>query len=114
MEVVSGGALVASAVRLAARLDPDESILQFEARVGGGAETKPSSPKVFMLVNYSRPGLVRMSYLQCVAPVSPRGLACRLLAGTALVRDEVCAEPFGREERSESLHVVGLVIVGVT
>lgn len=44
VEVVPGGALVAGAVRLAAGLDPDEGILDLEARVGGGAETEAGSP----------------------------------------------------------------------
>lgn len=44
VEVVPGGGLVAGAVRLAAGLDPDEGILNVEARVGGGAQPETSSP----------------------------------------------------------------------
>lgn len=44
VEVVPGGARVASAVRLTAGLDPDEGILDLEARVRAGAEAETSSP----------------------------------------------------------------------
>lgn len=44
VEVVPGGARVASAVRLTTGLDPDEGILDLEARVRAGAEAKTSSP----------------------------------------------------------------------
>lgn len=60
VEIVAGGALVAGAVRLAAGLDPDEGILELQARVGCGAETKTGSPGVFVLANFFRPGLFRM------------------------------------------------------
>lgn len=44
VEVVPGGGRVASAVRLTAGLDPDEGILDIEARVRGGASAEASSP----------------------------------------------------------------------
>lgn len=49
-----------------------------------------------------------------VAPVSPRGLACRLFAGAALVCDEVGVEALGGQQGSKSLHVEGLIVVGIT
>lgn len=60
VEIVTGGTLVAGAVRLAAGLDPDEGILELQARVGGGAETKTGSPGIFVLANFFRPGFFRM------------------------------------------------------
>lgn len=57
VEIVTGGTLVAGAVRLAAGLDPDEGILELQTRVGGRTETKTGSPGVFVLANVIRPGL---------------------------------------------------------
>jgi hypothetical protein len=77
VEVVPGGALVAGAVRLAARLDPDEGILELEARVGGGAEAKTGSSGVLVSVNYFRPSLLRMSTYKALHQ-SPHAAAFRV------------------------------------
>lgn len=67
-----------------------------------------------LLVDYSHRLSGLIEYLQGVAPVSPCRLASGLLAGAALVGDEVRVESLGLEERVDCLDVVRLVVVGVT
>lgn len=72
VEVVPRRAGVAGSIALASGLDPHEGILQLETCVGRGPEAKPSA--------------------NGVTPVAPRRLASGLLAGPALVCDEVGVE----------------------
>lgn len=85
MVVVPGRAGVAGAVALAAGFHPDEGVLELQPRVG------------------CRPGAEAGA--QGVAPVAPRGLAGRLLAGAALVGDEVGVEAGRGQERRDGLDV---------
>lgn len=91
--VVADGRGVRGAVALAAGLDPDEGVDERRARVGGRPRAEAGADGV--------------------APVTPRLLAGRLLAGAALVDDELGVPALCGEEGSEGLNVALLVEVGV-
>ena len=89
--IKSGRAGVAGTISFTSGLDPDDSI-NVRGRSGGGRPWSESSSLD-------------------VAPVSP-GLTDVLDTGTALVDDEVGRE--GAQERTQSFHVVLLVVVAVS
>lgn len=91
--VVAGRVGVADTVALTAGLDPDEGVDVGVAGVGGGAHTEAGA--------------------HGVAPVAPLLLAGGLLAGAALVDDELGVPTGLAEERSERVDVAALVVDGV-
>ena len=94
VEVVAGGAGVAGTVTLTTGLDPDEGVEPVITGVSGRSGTETGALGV--------------------APVAPLELAGGLLAGTALVGDELDTGPSGLDqERTESVDELLLVVDGV-